>query len=54
MIKRIMKIKNRILAIDAAPAAMPPKPKTAAIKAIIRNEIDHLNIIENSLVLKIF
>lgn len=26
-----------ILAIDAAPAAMPPNPKTAAIRAITRN-----------------
>ena len=27
------KMKNRILAIEAAPAAMPPKPKIAAIIA---------------------
>jgi hypothetical protein len=31
------KMKNRILAIPAAPAATPPKPKMAAIIATIRN-----------------
>lgn len=31
--KRMMKIKNKILAIPAAPAAIPPNPKTPAIKA---------------------
>jgi hypothetical protein len=30
------KMKNRILAMDAAPAAMPPNPKTAAITATIK------------------
>jgi len=30
------KIKNRILAIDAAPDAIPPKPKIAAMIAITR------------------
>ena len=30
---RIRKIKNKILAILAAPAAIPPKPKIAAIIA---------------------
>lgn len=33
MMKRTMKIKNKTLAIPAAPAAIPPKPKTPAIKA---------------------
>ena len=32
-----MKTKNRTLAMLAAPAAMPPKPKTAAHMAIIKN-----------------
>ena len=31
------KIKNNIFAIDAAPAAIPPNPNTAAIIAIIKN-----------------
>ena len=31
--KRIRKMKNKILAILAAPAAIPPKPKIAAIIA---------------------
>jgi len=30
-------MKNRILAIDAAPAATPPNPKIAAMMATIRN-----------------
>lgn len=29
--------KNKTLAISVAPAAMPPKPKTAAIIAITKN-----------------
>jgi hypothetical protein len=32
-----MKIKNRTLAIDAAPDAIPPKPNMAAIIATTRN-----------------
>lgn len=40
-----MAIKNRTLAIDAAPAAIPPKPKIAAIIAITRKVIDQRNII---------
>src|SRR5690606_4655857 len=32
-----MKIKKSICAIDAAPAAMPPKPSTAAMIAITKN-----------------
>jgi hypothetical protein len=31
-----MKIKNRILAIEAAPAAMPKKPRAPAMIAIMR------------------
>ena len=30
-------MKNKILAMEAAPAATPPNPKTAAIIATIRN-----------------
>ena len=36
--------KNRIFAIDAAPAAIPPKPNKAAIRAIIKNIITNRNI----------
>src|ERR1044072_5250800 len=36
MTKSTRKTKNRILAIPAAPAAMPPKPKSAATKAMTR------------------
>jgi hypothetical protein len=32
-----MKTKNKILAIDAAPAAIPVKPNTAATIATIKN-----------------
>jgi hypothetical protein len=32
----IKKTTNNIFAIPAAPAAIPPKPKTAAIRAITR------------------
>lgn len=39
-----IKIKNKILAIDAAPAAIPPKPKTAAIIAMIKNVTVQRNI----------
>lgn len=38
-------MKNRILAIEAAPAAMPVKPNKAATKATTKNINDHLNII---------
>jgi len=34
--KRIKKIKNKILAIPAEAAAIPPNPNTAAIKATTR------------------
>ena len=40
-----MKIKNKILAIPAAPAAMPPNPNIAAIIAITRNVIVQPNIV---------
>jgi hypothetical protein len=36
--------KNNILAIDAAPAAIPVNPKRAAIKATTRKISDHRNI----------
>jgi hypothetical protein len=38
------KIKNRILAILAAPAAIPPNPKIAAIIATTRKMIVHRSI----------
>ena len=38
------KIKNRVLAIAAAPAAMPVKPNIPAIIAITRKMNDHRNI----------
>lgn len=39
-------MKNRILAMDAAPAAKPPNPKTAAIIATIRKVIVQRNIMK--------
>jgi hypothetical protein len=39
-----MKIKNKILAIEAAPAAMPKKPSAPAMIAIIRKINVHRNI----------
>jgi hypothetical protein len=41
---RTRKIKNNILAIEAAPAAIPVKPKIAAIIAIIKKIAAHLSI----------
>ena len=38
------KIKNKTLAILAAPAAIPVKPNKAAIIAMIKKVIDHLSI----------
>lgn len=38
-----IKIKNRMRAISAAPWAIPVNPKSAAIKAIIRNANDQRN-----------
>jgi hypothetical protein len=46
MINRITKIQNRILAMPTAPAAMPPKPKMAAIMAMIRKTTAQPNIIK--------
>lgn len=37
-------MKNKILAIEAAPAAIPPKPNTAATSAIIKKITVHLSI----------
>jgi len=42
-----MKIKNRILAIDVAPAAIPPKPKMAATIATIKKIMVQRNICLN-------
>ena len=39
-----MKMKNITLAIDAAPAAIPVKPKIAATIAMIKNVAVHLSI----------
>ncbi|OCB74829.1 hypothetical protein LPBF_09450 [Flavobacterium crassostreae] len=44
-INKTIKIKNKILAILAAPAAIPPNPKIPAIIARIINVTVHLNII---------
>jgi len=49
--KSTKKIKNIIFAIPAAAPAMPPKPNTAAIKAITKNVIVQRNIVF-SLVIK--
>jgi hypothetical protein len=38
------KIKNKTLAMLAAPAAIPVNPNKAAIIAIMKNVIDHFNI----------
>ena len=43
--KRIKKIKNRIFAIPAAPAAIPPKPKIPAMMAITTNKRVQRNIL---------
>ena len=43
-INKTRKTKNRIFAIPAAPAAIPPKPKIAATKAIIAKMTVHRNI----------
>jgi hypothetical protein len=42
---RIKKIKNKTLAILAAPAAIPPNPKIAAIIANITNVTVHRSMI---------
>lgn len=41
------KIKNNILAIDAAPAAIPLKPNMAAIIATTKKVTTHRNIIDS-------
>jgi hypothetical protein len=43
--KRIRKTTNSIFAIPAAAPAIPAKPKTAAINAMIRKVIAHPNIV---------
>jgi hypothetical protein len=43
--KRTRKIKNKILAIEAAPAAIPPNPKIAAMIATTRKITVQRNII---------
>lgn len=43
-INKTRKIKNNILAIEAAPAAMPVKPNMAATIAMIKNMAAHLSI----------
>jgi hypothetical protein len=43
-INKTIKIKNNTLAMEAAPAAIPPNPKIAAIMATIRNVTVHLSI----------
>ena len=39
-----IKMKNKVFAIEAAPAAMPPKPKIAATIAMTKKIADHFNI----------
>jgi len=41
----MMKIKNKTLAIPAAPAAIPTKPNTPAMIAIIKKITVHRNIL---------
>ena len=43
-INNTRKIKNNILAMEAAPAAIPVKPNMAATIAIIKNIAAHLSI----------
>lgn len=42
---RARKIKNKIFAIDAAPTAIPPNPKTAARIAMMKKMIEYRNMI---------
>jgi hypothetical protein len=42
---RAMNMKNKTLAIDAAPSARPVKPKIAAMIAITKNMADHFSMI---------
>ena len=41
-----IKMKKRIFAIDAAPAAIPPKPNIAAMMATIKKMTVQRNIVE--------
>ena len=43
-LNRIIKIKNRILAISVATATIPVKPNKAAMSAMIKNAIAQANI----------
>jgi hypothetical protein len=43
--KSTIKIKKRTLAMEAAPSAIPPKPKIAAMIAITKNIAAQRNII---------
>ena len=45
--KSTKKIKNNILAIEAAPAAIPVKPKIAATIAIIKKIAAHFSITQS-------
>src|SRR5688500_19523437 len=45
--KRTTNTTNRILAISAAPAAMPVKPKTAAMMAMMKNASAQLNMTDS-------
>ena len=45
MINRTRKIKNNTLAIEAAPAAIPPNPNKAAIKATTKKITVQRNIV---------
>ena len=45
--KSARKIKNNILAIEAAPAAIPVKPKIAATIAIIKKIAAHFSITQS-------
>jgi len=44
IMKSARNIKNKIFAIEAAPSAIPPKPKMAAMIAITKKITDHRNI----------
>ena len=46
MINKTIKMKNKTFAIEAAPAATPPKPNIAAIIANTMKIIVHFNIIK--------
>ena len=47
------KIKNRIFAISAASAAIPPKPKAAAMREIMRNINDHFSIVSPQIAMSV-